>query len=87
MKGTVVPAYLINSFFGQIPLLGELFTGGTKGGGVFAANYEMSGPVENPNVFVNPLSALAPGIFRNFFDIFNQGAQESETVPPSPDGT
>ncbi len=87
LKGTVVPAYLINSFFGQIPLLGELFTGGTKGGGVFAANYEMSGPVENPNVFVNPLSALAPGIFRNFFDIFNQGAQESETVPPSPDGT
>ena len=43
IEGTVVPAYLINSFFGQIPVLGDLFTGGEKGGGIFAANFKNDG--------------------------------------------
>jgi hypothetical protein len=87
LEGTVVPAYLINSFFGQIPVLGDIFTGGTKGGGIFAANFKMTGPVENPEVSVNPLSALAPGIFRNLFNIFDQGPQENIPEPVNPDGT
>ena len=87
LEGTVVPAYLINSFFGQIPLLGDLFTGGTKGGGIFAANYKMTGPVENPVVSVNPLTALAPGIFRNFFDIFKKNSPTPEPEPTVGDGT
>ncbi|MEQ8195120.1 MAG: AsmA-like C-terminal region-containing protein, partial [Rhodospirillales bacterium] len=84
IEGTVVPAYLINSFFGQIPLLGDLLTGGEKGGGIFAANYKMTGPIENPKVTVNPLSALAPGIFRNLFNLF--GSSATETEPPAPPG-
>ena len=39
LEGTVVPAYLINSVLGRIPVLGNLLTGGEKGGGVFAATY------------------------------------------------
>jgi len=72
ITGTVIPAYAINSALGHIPVLGKIFTGGEKGGGVFAANYTMSGPVSKPEVFVNPLSALTPGIFRNVFDIFGK---------------
>jgi hypothetical protein len=72
VTGTVVPAYAINSALGHIPVLGEIFTGGEKGGGVFAANYTMSGTTNDPKVTVNPLSALTPGIFRNVFDIFGQ---------------
>lgn len=70
VSGTVVPAYAINSMLGHIPVLGEIFTGGEKGGGVFAINYTMSGPTGDPKVTINPLSALTPGIFRNVFDIF-----------------
>ncbi|MDA1088732.1 MAG: DUF3971 domain-containing protein [Proteobacteria bacterium] len=70
ITGTVVPAYAINSALGNIPVLGELFTGGKKGGGVFAVNYAMSGPTDDPKITLNPLSALTPGIFRNVFDIF-----------------
>ncbi len=70
LKGTVVPAYAINSVLGNIPVLGGLLTGFEEGGGVFAANYTMNGPLEDPEVKVNPLSALAPGIFRNLFGIF-----------------
>ena len=70
VSGTVVPAYAINSMLGHIPVLGDIFTGGEKGGGVFAINYTMSGPTDDPKVTINPLSALTPGIFRNVFDIF-----------------
>jgi len=71
VTGTVVPAYAINSTLGLIPVLGELFTGGKKGSGVFAVNYSMSGRTDDPKVTLNPLSALTPGIFRNIFDIFD----------------
>jgi len=82
INGTVVPAYAINSALGKLPVIGDIFTGGQKGGGVFAANYAMSGPAGDPKVTVNPLSALTPGIFRNVFDIFGQadfGIRPDET--------
>ncbi|MEE9318257.1 MAG: AsmA-like C-terminal region-containing protein [Rhodospirillales bacterium] len=80
VSGTVVPAYAINSALGHIPVLGDIFTGGEKGGGVFAVNYSMSGPTSKPTVTVNPLSALAPGIFRNVFDIFGQAEAPAEEL-------
>ena len=70
LEGTIIPAYALNSAFGYIPLVGNLFTGGEKGGGVFAANYRLNGLMENPKVLVNPLSALTPGFLRNVFGIF-----------------
>jgi len=73
IEGTVVPAYALNSVLGNIPILGTLLTGVEEGGGIFAATYKMTGPMENPDVKVNPLSALAPGIFRNLFGIFTDG--------------
>ncbi len=83
ISGTVVPAYALNSALGHIPVLGEIFTGGAKGSGVFAVNYSMNGPTDEPNVTVNPLSALTPGIFRNVFDIFGQ---PEYTTDPQPQG-
>jgi len=80
LEGTVVPAYLLNSILGHIPLLGNLLTGGERGGGVFAANYSMSGPFADPAVTINPLSALTPGILRNLFGIFRDG--DSAIAPP-----
>ena len=60
LGGTIVPAYTINRILGKIPLLGQILTGGDNEG-MFAANYSLEGPVANPEVSVNPLSALAPG--------------------------
>jgi len=73
IEGTVVPAYALNSVLGNIPILGTLLTGIEEGGGIFAATYTMTGPMEDPDVKVNPLSVLAPGIFRNLFGIFTDG--------------
>lgn len=84
MEGTVVPAYAINAVWGEIPILGELLTGGEKGGGVFAARYQMSGSLEDPQIKVDPLSALAPGFLRNLFDVFDEDEEKEEPEPTPP---
>jgi hypothetical protein len=63
VNGTIVPIYTLNSLLGRIPLLGDILVG-PKGGGIFAATYQASGNLDNPDVSVNALSALAPGILR-----------------------
>ena len=66
LNGTVVPAYMINSILGNIPLIGDILVG-PKGGGVFAVTYSLRGPLDDPEIAVNPLSALAPGVLRGLF--------------------
>ena len=82
LEGTVVPAYVINSVLGKIPVVGWLVTGGEKGGGFFAFNYGMKGSTANPDVTVNPLSVLTPGFLRNLFNIFGS---DTEARKPAPD--
>ena len=77
INGTIVPAYTINSLLGKIPVIGTIFSG-EKGGGIFAASYKVSGPVEKPVMSVNPLSALAPGFLRNLLD-GGEGLNEGKT--------
>ncbi len=66
IAGTVVPAYFFNTLLGRIPFVGRLFSL-EKGGGIIAANYAVRGPLANPLVSVNPLSALTPGFLRGIF--------------------
>jgi hypothetical protein len=76
MKGTVVPAYALNGILNDIPIIGFVLTGG-EGEGMFAVTYHATGPLEQPEISVNPLSALTPGFLRGVFDIF-----DSEGEPP-----
>jgi hypothetical protein len=69
LQGTVVPAYVLNSMLGRIPLIGRLFSA-EQGGGLVAVNYGLRGPTGSPTVSVNPLSALTPGFLRGLFHIF-----------------
>lgn len=66
VEGTLVPAYTVNRIIGAIPLIGFLVTGGADEG-LFAANYKIEGPLDDPRVAVNPLSALAPSFLRRLF--------------------
>ncbi len=84
LEGTVVPAYALNSVLGNIPVLGWLITGGEKGGGLVAFNYSMKGPTGDPDVIVNPLSALTPGFLRNLFNIFDDGSGTNARKGPDP---
>ena len=62
LSGTAIPLSGVSKVIGEIPLIGDLLTGG--GEGLFAATYEMKGPTNDPKVTMNPLSVLAPGFVR-----------------------
>ncbi len=79
LEGTIVPAYVLNTALGNIPLIGDLLTGG-EGKGIFAATYAVKGPRDNPQVTVNPLAALAPGILRELLGGFEPG-EAGDTDP------
>jgi len=70
ISGTVVPAYSVQSIFGNIPLLGRLLTG-EKGSGLFAGTYRVQGALADPKVSVNPLATVLPGFLRGLFQIFD----------------
>ncbi|RDD60887.1 DUF3971 domain-containing protein [Ferruginivarius sediminum] len=80
LRGTIVPAASVNRVLGKIPVLGSLLTGG-KGEGVFAVTYSLSGPLQDPDIDVNPLSALAPGFLRGLFDL-SAGSGGTDSEPP-----
>ncbi|MDO9711945.1 YhdP family protein [Paracraurococcus lichenis] len=68
VEGTIVPAYMFNTLLGNLPVLGRLFSP-EAGGGVFAATYAVRGPLDDPQVTVNPLAALTPGFLRGLFGL------------------
>ncbi|HYB58039.1 MAG TPA: DUF3971 domain-containing protein [Alphaproteobacteria bacterium] len=90
IEGTIVPIYTLNSLLGNIPGLNEVLVG-PKGGGTFAATYVAKGKLDDPDVTVNPLSALAPGILRELVrGLFGGGSdltpEPSDQVKPMQGG-
>lgn len=67
MRGTFVPLYGINNIFGQIPLFGIFLGGGSKEG-LVGVTYEVVGSTGAPVLHVNPISMVAPGLLRKFFE-------------------
>ena len=84
LRGTVVPAYTLNSLIGKIPLIGPLIVG-EKGSGMFAATYSVRGALNSPDLSVNPLAALTPGFLRGLFSIFDSDTADSGPSGPVPD--
>ena len=72
ITGTIIPAYGLNAALGNIPLFGQILTGG-KGQGIFGLTFALGGSIANPKIQVNPLSAIAPGILRKFFEFDGSG--------------
>ena len=67
LKGSLIPAYGVNSMISNIPLIGDLLAS-KKGEGIFGITYSMTGSSDKPDISVNPLSMLTPGIFRRIFE-------------------
>ena len=67
LRGTFVPLYGLNNAFGQIPIVG-LFLGGGSNEGLVGITYEVAGPPNAPTLRVNPISMVAPGLLRKFFE-------------------
>ena len=85
LQGTIVPAYFFNSLLGNMPLVGQIFSP-EKGGGLLAASYAVRGKLDNPDVSLNPLSALTPGFLRQMFGgMDNKGSEGPPDAPLSTD--
>ncbi|AVO39339.2 AsmA-like C-terminal region-containing protein [Pukyongiella litopenaei] len=71
MQGVVSPIYMLNAVGAPLSRRGE---------GLIGFNYTLTGAAASPNVSVNPLSALAPGILRDLF----RGAPPPSDGSPAP---
>lgn len=67
ITGTFMPAYGLNSMFAQIPIFGVLLGNG-RDRGLIGITYKLSGDAKAPRLAINPISAIAPGIFRSIFE-------------------
>ena len=65
VSGNLVPANLVSTIIGSVPLVAEILTGVDRTG-LFATQFSMQGSIDDPDVSVNAL-ALAPGLLRDIF--------------------
>lgn len=68
LGGTYVPLSGLNRALSGIPLFGELLTG-PRGDGIIGITFAVDGPMAKPNVIINPLSMVAPGVLREIFQM------------------
>lgn len=86
VNGTAVPAFVLNTILGKIPLLGDIFVGD----GIIGVNFAVSGSKDDPQFTINPLSVIAPGFLRRIFQAPEVSAppadgSEPPPLPPEPD--
>jgi hypothetical protein len=79
VAGTVIPACGLSRVLNNVPVIGDILSGGNYNEGIFGVTYAMAGTLTDPQIQMNPMSALAPGIFRRLFDF----SPKSPTVDPN----
>lgn len=67
LTGTFMPAYGLNRLFGELPIIGAILGNG-RDRGLLGITFRLSGSTEEPRLTVNPLSFIAPGVFRQIFE-------------------
>ncbi len=80
LRGAIIPFNVVNQVITDIPLIGQILGG--KNGGLFAMNYTIAGTLDDPDVSVNPLSALVPGGVQSLF--FPKETPPTGQVPATP---
>ena len=80
IKGSLVPLYGINSMLSDIPVLGNLLTS-KPGEGIIGLTYAVRGDIDEPDISVNPLSLMTPGILRRIFE-FGAPKPATQIAPP-----
>jgi hypothetical protein len=81
LKGSLVPAYGLNSIVSNVPVLGDILAS-RKGEGIFGITYSLTGNAEHPELSTNPLSMLTPGILRRIFEGHIPKASEAPSNTP-----
>lgn len=85
LEGKLIPAEGLNRLVGNIPLVGTLITGSQNA--LIAADFTVKGTTENPEIDVNPLSVITPGVIKDIFgalfgsDTKKEDAPETQPAP------
>lgn len=79
IHGTYVPLYALNNLFGQLPLFLGPLLGGKPNEGLLGITYSVSGTMDAPILTINPISVVAPGVFRYIFGMDNPRAATPRT--------
>lgn len=80
IHGTYVPLYALNNLFGQLPLFLGPLLGGKPNEGLLGITYSISGTMDAPVLTINPISVVAPGVFRYIFGMDNPRAAVPRTA-------
>lgn len=83
IRGLIAPAYSLSRLIDVVPVIGELLTGG-EGEGLLATSYAVTGTSQEPQITVNPLTALAPGFLRDIIDAASRPGEGPATWTPAP---
>jgi hypothetical protein len=83
LSGTYIPAFGLNNLVGRIPILGAIAGAGSNEG-LVGITFRIVGAIEDPILQINPLSAVAPGIFRKIFEFQNEELPTTGTDPNAP---
>ena len=67
IAGTFMPAYALNSLLSHVPIVG-LVLGNGRERGLIGVTFLLQGDYKKPKITVNPLSIIAPGVFRQIFE-------------------
>ena len=71
LAGTYIPLYGLNAAVGAVPVLGDILVG-RRGEGMLGITFGIYGDINKPEVLVNPMSLVAPGVFRQIFEFQQQ---------------
>lgn len=67
MTGTFMPAYGLNRLFAELPIIGAILGNG-RDRGLLGITFKVVGRFDQPKLTINPLSIIAPGVFRQIFE-------------------
>jgi hypothetical protein len=83
LNGSLVPLFELNSILGEVPVLGDILVS-REGEGILGVTYSLTGALEEPDIAVNPLAALTPGIFRRLMELGPDIPAQNEAAAPPP---
>ena len=67
LTGTFMPAYGLNRLFAEVPIVGFILGNGSDRG-LIGITFGVTGTLEKSSIQINPLSIIAPGVFRQIFE-------------------
>ena len=72
LRGTLVPAKMINNIISKIPVVGNVLVGKKVGEGVFGVSFKMKGLPGYIKTSVNPIKTLTPRFITRAFEKINK---------------